>query len=149
MDGSVRTEIQVVRLNVDNCTVVDLYRSGSGIYAKNVWMRLSLEGIRPGVTHVCMTCARGTARPAWRAIQAEGQNMHELLQAIVAQAGVQQIIEKAQQRRQVAKEDMLSKETKVNWTFAMGSVVSLSLLVAIAAFLLWVYFKHFGQHTEY
>ena len=75
--------------------------------------------------------------------------MHELLQAIVAQAGVQQIIDKAPQRRQIAKQDITTRKEKVNWTDARGSVVLLSLLVAVAAFLLSVCLNYFGQHSVY
>ena len=144
VDGSVRTEIQVVRLNVDNCTGVDLYRSGSGMYTKNVWMRLALEGNKPGVTHICLTCARGTPRTALRAIRAEGQNMHELLQTIVAQAGVQQIIDHAPQRRQNATEEAPSKKVKAIVTVGRGGAALLSLLVAVMVFLLWVYLYYIG-----
>ena len=94
LDGSMHTEVQVVRLNVDNCTVVDLFRSGSGTYSKNVWMRLSLESKKNGVTNICVTCARGTSRSALKALRSEGQNMYELLQTVVAHAGVQQMVEK-------------------------------------------------------
>ena len=103
-------------------------------------MRLALESEKPGLTHICLTCARGTPRTAFRTIEAEGRNMHELLRAIVAYAGVQQITEKAPQHH--LKSQTTTYNTVASLTAPGGLLTSMSLLVVVMAVAIWLCFHY-------
>lgn len=91
IDGSERTEIQVIRKYTNNSCIVDMNRSGSGIYSKGIWYRLSFDSDRKGVTKLTMTLSKSIPKSTLNILKNERHNMCKLLQVVVAQAGVEKI----------------------------------------------------------